>query len=123
MSIAEAWAEAIYFLPKEVENPYTMSMTLLNMLGDLRVNYGGPIQITSSYRPLNAEKRTSAHQPNVRGQWEAVDLRCGTSWQRYLLVRSAYAVGFRRIGIYNLHIHVDVAIDLAQDVTWIGVSK
>jgi len=102
-----------------------MSPLLLQMLDDARRNYGSSINITGSWRPLDGEIRTSAHQISLKGIWEAADLRCRTSRERAGLLPALLEAGFKRIGIYDRHIHVDVATEprFDQDVIWLGVSK
>lgn len=119
------WAHAKYFKPGEVLNSFNMSAALLQMLEDLRRNYGHPITITGSWRPLDGADRTSAHQVNDLGEWEGTDLRVRGSRQRQGLLKAVYEVGFKRVGIYDRHIHVDVATEprFAQNVCWIGTSK
>ena len=117
---------ARHFKPHEVNNPFTMSPLLLQMLDDARRNYGYPITITGSWRPLDDSRiRSSAHQISLVGIWEAADLRCHTSRERAGLLPALLEAGFKRIGIYDKHIHVDVATEprFDQDVIWLGVSK
>jgi uncharacterized protein YcbK (DUF882 family) len=112
------------FKDKEFVNVSQMSPKLRELLDDMRHIYGAPITVTSSYRSSGSTgKRDSAHELGPSGHWDAVDIRSDTSRNRYLLVSAAYLAGFRRIGVYDRHIHVDVAEDLDQDVMWIGVSS
>ena len=119
-----AW-DSRNFKPSEVSNPLTMSPILLAMLDDMRRNYGKPIIITGSWRPLDGEIRSSAHQISSKGIWEGADLRCHTSRERAGMLTAALEAGFTRIGIYDKHLHVDVAIEprFDQNVIWLGTSK
>ena len=118
-----AWAGK-NFKPSEVSNPLTMSRALLVMLDEMRRKYGHPITITGSWRPLDGEIRSSAHQMNLKGIWEAVDVRCHTSRIRAGMLEAAIKAGFTRIGIYDRHLHLDVATEprFAQNVIWLGTS-
>ena len=112
-----------YFENKEFIHAKTMDPMLRKMLDDMRHAYGKPIVITGSNRPPSTP-RTSAHQLGSHGFWQAVDIRCDASGPRFELLSAAYLVGFRRIGIYDKHIHLDVADEgFDPDVLWLGTSK
>ncbi len=69
---------------------------------------------------------TSGLRPGSRGSHSeglAVDIRCKDSHKRARFVAALTAAGFCRIGLYDLHIHVDIAVDRPQNVLWIGVSQ
>ncbi len=72
------------------------------------------LEITSGYR---------AGDDGAHGIGEAADIACVNSQDRYVLMRALTFAGFRRIGIYDRHVHADVAVGLAQDVLWTGVSR
>ena len=112
-----------YFDEKEFIHAKTMDPMLRTMLDHMRHLYGKPIIITSSYRKAS-DTRTSAHQIGPNGFWQAVDIRCDASGPRFGMVSAAMLAGFRRIGVYDQHIHVDVADEgFDPDVLWIGKSK
>ncbi len=109
-----------HFAPEEFKHYGEMDPLLGKMLDDMRHILNGPITITGSWRRAG-DKRTSAHQVNRDGFWQGVDIRCSDSGQRFLLVSAAYLAGFRRIGLYDRHLHLDVAEDgFDQDVCWLG---
>ena len=115
--------ELQHFAPKEFEHYGEMSPKLGRMLDDTRHILNDKIIITGSWR-RSTGKRTSAHQLGPDGYWEAIDIRCSESRARFLLVSAAYLAGFRRIGIYDKHLHLDVQDEgTDQDVCWIGISK
>lgn len=53
------------------------------------------------------------------------DIDTPTSRSRYYLLKAAFLLGFRRLGIYDLHVHVDAAHGegFDQDVAWHGKSQ
>ena len=94
------------------------SETLLEMLDDAREIAGVPFVITSGVRPPRKPDDDSAHITGL-----AVDTRANNSRARFKILRALYAVGFRRIGVYDLHLHIDVDESKDQDVCWWGTSQ
>lgn len=74
-----------------------------------------PIHVTSGYRPHDAD---SSHKKGL-----AADIRVRGGVQRFELVSAALAVGFRRIGVYDLHIHLDLDQTKPFPVLWCGKSQ
>ena len=102
------------------------------MLDDLREQLGSPLIITSSYRdPVHnmtvGGASNSSHIPSdADGFYSGIDFTIPggliTSRALFDIVESAYAVGFRRIGLYKdmAHVHLDVESRLDQDVILIA---
>lgn len=112
-----------YFREEEFDHPEKMSHELLARLDYARVQAGVPFVITSDYRedPDPDDEEMSSHALG-----KAVDIRCNDSRTRTRILRAAYASGFRRVGIYDRHIHLDVATEsdgFPVDVTWVGKSR
>jgi len=103
-----------HFTASEFNEPDKMNQLLLALLDQMRGIAGIPIKITSSYREGD---------PLSHGDGDGVDLACGSSGERFSLVRAAIEAGFVRIGVYDQHIHVDVSSRLPQNVMWWGTSK
>ena len=117
------WTEIKFFKPSEFDEPDKLSPVLVYKLDRCRKMAKVPMIITSSYRPLKGP-RDSAHRPNAKGFYEAVDIRCNEPRARFKIKKAAYQSGFCRIGTYNLHVHLDVAREgFDQDVEWLGKSK
>lgn len=87
---------------------------LLGKLQRARDIAGIPFVITSGVRPGD---------PKAHGGGWAADIRCNTSADRLKMLRALMKAGFKRIGIYNKHIHVDVWPDGPPNVAWVGVSQ
>jgi len=94
------------------------------MLERIRESAGIPMVISSSFRQRRG-KRKSAHQIDDKGKYHGVDIKVRDSRSRFLILNAAIRVGCTRIGIYDKHIHLDVAMgkDFAQCVVWWGKSK
>lgn len=94
---------------------------LVRMLDDARdiAKTSFVISKNGGFRPGD----TKAH-----GLAKAADLKCSTSNKRQRMYDALRAVGFKRIGIYDKHLHADIATKADdpkydQNVTWWGKSK
>lgn len=92
-----------------------LSEDMIAKLALLEDAYGSKIIVTSGKRNKGG---TSSHEDGT-----AVDIRSWDGRSRYNLVAAAQEVGFNRIGVYDRHIHVDIAKDRRQNTIWIGESK
>ncbi len=75
---------------------------------------GAEFVITSAFR----EGDEGTH-----GLGLAVGIRCDSSRPRFRIISALIRVGFRRIGIYDKHIHCDVSLARDQEVLWRGESS
>lgn len=53
----------------------------------------------------------------------AVGISCFHSRPRFRILAALFKVGFRRIGIYDAHIHADISLARDQEVLWRGESS
>lgn len=86
---------------------------LIDALHDLE-KIVGTIIINSGYREGD---------PLAHGQGVAADIDCRQSVARYDIINWAIRYGIKRIGIYNLHIHIDFSATAPQPVLWWDVSR
>jgi hypothetical protein len=94
---------------------------LVSMLDRARELAGIPFIITCG---LVFDDKPGSHvsdSAHLRGL--AADLRCPFSVWRFHMLPALLSVGFRRIGVYDKHLHADIDPSLPQDVIWWGVSK
>ena len=121
------WRKVKNFQRKEFKNPDKLSPELIWRLDHVRELAKTTMVITSSFRPGvrgKHGKTKTAHRADGNHIYHGVDVRAGTSRARHRILKAAYEVGFRRIGVYNKHIHLDVAQKgFDQDVTWWGKSR
>lgn len=109
-----------HFSREEFDHPDEMSEILLLRLDAARDIAGMPFYITSDYRPGD---------PKAHGRGNAVDFRLSpvpaeiNGRARWIVTRALLTASFRRIGLYDRHIHADVDEELPQDVIWIGESQ
>ena len=111
-----------YFTLDEFDSPdlpgsgAQMQPEFLQKLDEARHIAGVPFRINSGYRTAahNASSSTSSHLTG----W-AADIQATTSNRRYLVLSALIRVGFRRIGIADTFIHVDMDPDKPQNVSWL----
>ncbi len=100
---------------KEIET--NMSKEFLFVLDEAREFAGIPFVINSAYRspehPLSIKNPSSSH---IKGL--AVDIKATDSVTRFKIVKALVEVGFKRIGIADTFIHVDLDLDKTQNVIW-----
>ena len=119
------WTKIKHFKKHEFKEPDKVSPELVYKLDHTREMAGVPIIITGSYRaPQSRVPRDTAHKPNGKGKYEGVDIKAVNPRSRYRIMVAAIEAGFTRIGVYNAHLHLDVATKgFSQRVMWWGRSK
>ena len=125
------WRKIKHFKPGEFVRPELLRPMMAELLDDLRETYGRPLVVSSSWRdPAHNKdvggKSNSSHIPaEIDGLYSGVDLTTPrnvfTKREYYWIVKAAFDVGYRRIGLYKdfKHIHLDCEERLDQDVLWI----
>jgi zinc D-Ala-D-Ala carboxypeptidase len=108
-----------FFEEKEVEG---LDPELVAKLDWARGRSGVPFTITSGFRSPEQNERVMGVDGSAHTKGLAVDLRVPDSSSRYKMVNALLLVGFKRIGVYTAHIHIDLDASLPQEVLWIGES-
>jgi len=126
------WTTIIHFRKDEFIRPELLRPKMIQMLDDLRRFYGSQLVVSSSWRDAdrNAQvggasdsSHVAAYAPD--GFYSGIDLTTPanlfTKPEYFSITKAAYAVGFRRIGLYKdfKHLHVDSESRLPQEVLWI----
>jgi uncharacterized protein YcbK (DUF882 family) len=114
-----------YFTYEEFDSPdvqgsgQLMNEELLNMLDVVRKKYGKSIVINSGYRTVkhNAKVGSTPTSSHLKGL--AVDIKCNNSVDRFKLYDILREVGFKRIGVGETFIHVDIDKDKSPEVFWV----
>ena len=109
-----------YFTDSEVDK---LDQRLVDKLDRARNLSGMPFLITSGYRTPDENIQAGGLQDSAHCSGLAVDLRCSDGIQRYKILSALLDVGFKRIGCYDRHIHVDLDETKPQYVIWTGESK
>jgi len=99
-----------------------MSNELMAKLDTARAVAGVAFRITSGLRTVDSNSSAGGVEDSSHLSGKAVDLALEDGIGRFSLVRGLLAAGFKRIGIYDHHIHCDVDEAKPQNVIWIGVS-
>lgn len=91
---------------------------LVQMLEELETRSGLQIHITSGFRTPaeNSAVKGSPNSAHLRGK--AADLRAPDIVTATKIVCAAIITGFRRIGIYNNHVHLDIDRSLPFPAVW-----
>ena len=95
-----------------------VSDELISMLDVARKKYGKSISINSGYRTPehNAKVGGTPNSSHLKGL--AADIKCVNSTDRFRLEGILREVGFKRIGIGETFIHIDIDKDKSQNVLW-----
>jgi len=118
-----------YFTLKEFDSPDLpgsgdqMNYKFLQKLDDARVFAGVPFKINSGFRTKKYNEdlirrkykasRTSSHLKGL-----AADIHCTDSDKRWKIINGLLRAGFRRLGIADTFIHVDLDTEKSQNVIW-----
>ena len=95
---------------------------LVSMLDRARGLAKIPFVITSGVRDPDHNDLVGGVEDSAHIHGLAVDIACTTSRNRFRMVSAAYLAGFRRIGCYPRHLHLDVDRGKPLDVLWVPKS-
>jgi uncharacterized protein YcbK (DUF882 family) len=110
-----------YFSEKEVVG---LLPDLVFKLERAREYYGMPIVITSGFRNPEKNEVVGGVKDSAHTKGMAVDIAAPQDRKfREKLCWALGSAGFRRIGIYERHIHIDVDIEKPMNVAWFGEYK
>jgi zinc D-Ala-D-Ala carboxypeptidase len=77
---------------------------------------------TSGKRTVQENEAAGGVDASAHIKGVAVDLACASSRNRMKMVSALIVAGFKRIGVYDRHLHADCDPDLPQEVMWVGKS-
>lgn len=127
------WEQVRFFKPWEFKESQKLRPQMAYALDKLRESFGRPLIVTSSYRDPRGNvtvggANRSAHLLAPDGFYSGIDLTTGTAKGRqnrkipgsemWTLYQIAHELGFRRIGIYPRHLHLDMELDLGAPALW-----
>ena len=114
-----------YFTLDEFDSPdlpgsgAQMQPEFLQKLDEARHIAGVPFIINSGVRSQAWNQRVNGSKGSSHLTGWAADIQATTSNRRYLVLSALIRVGFRRIGIADTFIHVDMDPDKPQNVSWL----
>jgi len=111
-----------YFKESEFKCPCCdkakVSAFLIHLLNKVRNLYGKPMIVNSGFRCEKHNKAVGGKPNSAHLRGTAADIKCTNSVDRYILVSLFFEAGFKRMGIYEDFIHVDVDEELPRPVLW-----
>lgn len=123
MSIAK-WGNYPDFKKYEFDCKHTgennMQHEFLEVLQNIRTDYGKPMTITSGFRSVNhpiEKRKTHSHGEHTQGM--CADVMCTLSQDRFLLIKLALEHGITRIGVAKTFLHLGLGgTGLPNNVIW-----
>ncbi len=104
------------FADRETGQVY-MDPVFLKNLDRLRALCGFPIYINSGYRSPEHSIEKVKEKPGTHSKGIAVDIEALTDYEKNRILKYAIQLGFKGIGIYPQHIHLDTR--KAKTVLWV----
>ena len=130
MNMFPAWWDDIrYFKPSEFDSPdeqgsgaENMKEDFVRLLDELRSLIGKPVIVTSGFRTatLNSEIGGAPRSKHLGGM--AADVKVKDRNEAIKMGIKAASVGFKGIGVYDRHVHLDLR-DRKLPAVWFGKSK
>jgi zinc D-Ala-D-Ala carboxypeptidase len=96
-----------------------MCGTLIQMLDEVRKEYGKPMRINSGYRSKSQNLMVGGKKDSSHLRGYAADISVKSSVDRFHLIWLFMKYNFRRVGVAKTFIHVDVDPDKPQEVMWL----
>ena len=91
----------------------------LSMLNNVRELVGVPMIVTSGSRCPEYNKKVGGVETSDHLTGQGTDVFCETSSMRFALIRSAIAIGFKRIGVAKDFIHLGSNNNNPRNVFWL----
>ena len=108
-----------FFKPEEING---LEKDLVYKLERARDLFGAPIVITSGYRDPNHNESIGGVKDSSHEHGLAVDIKCADSELQKKLIWALCIAGFRRVGVYDRHLHCDIDNTKPTPVYWTGIS-
>lgn len=96
-----------------------MNVGTLQRLNKAREIAGIPFVLTSAYRSPAWDKLKGRSGTGAHTLGRAVDIKCTTLRERFIIVSALIQAGFTRIGIAKTYIHADDSPTHSQKLIWL----
>lgn len=96
-----------------------MQQATMSKFDTAREIAGIPFVINSSFRSIEWEKKKGRAGTSAHTLGRAIDIRCNSDRNRFLIVDALVKAGFKRIGIAKTFIHADDSPGHSQQIIWL----
>ena len=96
-----------------------MKQTTMNKLDTAREIAGISFVLTSAYRSPEHDRSRERSGTGAHTLGRAIDIRCNTSGDRFLIVDALLKAGFKRVGIARTFVHADDSGVHDQEIIWL----
>lgn len=96
-----------------------MNQDTINRLDNARSIAGIPFLLSSAKRSKEWDIKFGRSGTGSHTEGKAVDIKCNSSMNRFLIVSALLKAGFTRIGIAKTFIHADDSERHGQKVVWL----
>lgn len=97
-----------------------MKQSTMSKLDTAREIAGIPFVLNSAYRSSQHDRSKGRSGTGAHTLGRAVDIRCNTERNRFLVVSALIKAGFKRVGVYATFIHADDSETHTQQIIWRG---
>ena len=96
-----------------------MKQTTMSKLDTAREIAGIPFVLNSAFRSSAHDRSRGRSGTGAHTLGRAVDIRCNTDRNRFLILEALLKAGFHRIGVSKTFIHADDSQGHSQDIVWL----
>ena len=96
-----------------------MKQTTMSKLDTAREIAGIPFVLNSAFRSSEWDKSKGRSGTGAHTTGNAIDIRCTSDRDRFLIIDSLLKAGFKRIGVAKSFIHADDSETHSQSVSWL----
>ncbi len=96
-----------------------MKQTTMSKLDTAREIAGVPFVVNSAFRSPIWDKSKGRSGTGAHTLGQAVDIRCNTDRNRFLIIEALIKAGFKRIGIARTYIHADDSEKHKEEIIWL----
>jgi len=98
---------------------HDMNQATMSKFDTAREIAGIPFVINSAYRSPEWDRSKGRSGTGAHTLGRAIDIRCNSDRNRFLVISALLKAGFTRIGIAKTYIHADDSPSHTQQVVWL----
>jgi len=119
----DLWEQVKYFKPEEFRCPccgkVDMDAEFIFLLDNLRELCDFPFYITSGFRCPKHNAAIGGEENSAHLRGKAADILVTDKERRFRILKFAFLLGFKRIGIGSIFIHLDIDDTLSSPRVWL----